>query len=68
MAKALKLGTALAVCFTILGCSPPSQKLQEQFHENDEFWCQEQASMVTERNDPEWQEVYERCMETGQIQ
>jgi hypothetical protein len=67
MAKALKLGTALAVCFTMFGCSPPSEKLQEQFHENDVFRCEEQASMVTGRNDPEWQRVYERCMQTGQL-
>jgi len=68
MAKGLELGTALALCLTILGCSAPSQKLQEQFKANDEFWCKEQTNLVTERDDPEWQEIFERCMETGQIQ
>ncbi len=68
MARGLALGTALAICFTILGCSSPSENLQQQFKENDEFWCQEQASRVTERDDPEWQRIFEQCMETGQLQ
>lgn len=67
MARGLKLGAALALWFTIFGCSPSSGNLQEQFHENDARWCQEQVSMVTVRDDPEWQIVFERCMETGQL-
>jgi|GEM_PF-5732021 len=67
MARGLELGTALVLCFIIFGCSS-SGNLQEQFQENDEFWCQEQASRVTERNDPAWQGIFESCMETGQLQ
>ncbi len=68
MARGLELGLAFAFCFIIIGCSAPSGNLQEQFKENDEFWCQEQASRVTERDDPAWQGIVESCMETGQIQ
>ena len=68
MAKGLGFGMALVLCLTIFGCSPPSEHLQQQFKENNTLWCQEQTSRVTERDDPQWQNLFETCMETGQIQ
>jgi len=67
MYQGLALGTVLMFCFTFLGCFS-SRNLQEQFYENNVLWCQEQTNRVTERDDPEWQNLFESCMETGQIQ
>ena len=68
MARGLELGMALVFCFTSFGCFASSENTQQQFQANDEFWCQEQASRVTERDDPQWQSIFENCMQTGQIQ
>jgi hypothetical protein len=68
MARRLGLGMTLAFCFISFGCFASSENTQRQFQENDEFWCQEQVSRVTERDDPQWQSSFESCMQTGQIQ
>jgi len=68
MTRGLEWGMALVFCFASFGCVASSENTQRQVQENDEIWCQEQASRVTERDDPQWQSIFENCMQTGQIQ
>ena len=65
--KNLLFGIAGVFLFAIFGCTLPSESFQKEFNENNALWCQEQASRVTERDDPAWQGIFDNCMETGQL-